>query len=118
MIGRRLGRRRRLVGMMFDPMADAREILRMTHARANPWPWPEPERTDVVIIDEGYINEKVIEAHAQVVSLTGNDPSWDQSDAVKTIALGLISSEGRIATVPEVEAAVVASIAREGQPSA
>lgn len=72
----------------------------------------------MVIIDEGYINEKVIEAHGQVIWLTGNDPAWNNEEAIKMVALGLISSEGRIAVVPEVEAAVVASIAREGQPSA
>lgn len=71
----------------------------------------------MVIIDEGYINEKVTEAHGQVVMLTGNDPSWDQADTIKTIALWLISSDAVLAVVPEVEAAVTASISREGQPS-
>lgn len=71
----------------------------------------------MVIIDEGYINQKVQEAHAQLVSITGSDPMWGDPGTIKILALGLISSEGRIAVVPEIEAAVEASIVREGQPS-
>lgn len=72
----------------------------------------------MVIIDEGYINAKVNEAHGQVVLLTGADPAWEHADTIKSIALGIISSEGALAVVPEVEQAVVDSVAREGQPSA